>query len=116
MIGDFDTRVKKVERELTDLKTATSYTSIRSANYLTGVNVSTGLYRVTFEDTDEVVFSMISVISGKGSVNGRIPENNIQEIEVYTQEYSQESDTVIYNTVEIAIASNSSVVTIDKIS
>lgn len=115
MNNEFDREINAFKRELLDIKTAADYTSVRSANYLTGVTLTTGLYRITYRDVDEPVFSFIYRTGGWGTARGRTPDDNTQDIEIYTDEWDTESQSVVSHTVQIAIASNLEVVSISKI-
>jgi len=115
MNNEFDKKIRAFKRELLDIKTASTYTSVRSANYLTGVTLSTGLYRVTYQNIGEPVFSLIYRTGGWGTAKGRTPNVITQDIEVYTDEWDAQSQSIVHHTVQIAIASNLAVVGITKI-
>ena len=115
MNNEFDKKIRAFKRELLDIKTASEYTSVRSAKYISGVTLSTGLYRVTYQNIGEPVFSLVYRTGGWGTAKGRTPNNNTQDIEVYTDEWDTQSQSVVHHTVQIAIASNLSVASITKI-
>lgn len=115
MNNEFDREINAFKRELLDIKTASEYTSVRSAKYLTGVTLTTGLYRINYENVGEPVFSLIYRTGGRGTAEGRTPNANTQDIEIYTDEWDTQSQSVVHHTVQIAIASNLEVVSISKI-
>lgn len=87
MKKDFDQLIKDSENELLALKTASEYSSIRMTNFSSSTQVTTGLYRITYENSGEDIFSLIycGVSSGNwGVVSARTPVGNTQVIEVVT--------------------------------
>lgn len=50
MRNEFDERIKKIEQELLDLKTACEFVSTRSACVETSVAVNTGVYEIKYEN------------------------------------------------------------------
>lgn len=117
-MNDFEKRIKTIERELTNLKTSSEYTSIKSANFTSGFNATIGTYRITFADNSDIM-SMVycsnsNGVWGSGLVFGRTPSGNTQIVEVGYSEYTiSGSDT---ETVPIVVISNSPVQSIQKIS
>lgn len=85
MKNDFGQMIKNIENEILNLKTASEYASIRSAEYTASISVSTGLYRITYNNDGEPIFSFCYIgtdISAFGIPYARTPENNSQIIEV----------------------------------
>jgi len=50
MRNEFDEKVKKIEQELLDLKTACEFVSTRSAAVQNSVPVNTGIYEIKYEN------------------------------------------------------------------
>lgn len=50
MRNEFDERIKKIEQELLDLKTASEFVSTRSACVENSVRVRTGIYEIKYEN------------------------------------------------------------------
>lgn len=118
MKNDFADEIKKIEDEILALKTASKYTSIRSANYTSTANVYTGLYLVTYASSSEPIFSIIdSNISNynHGWVRPRTPSGNSQVLEVLTT-YADSGGNYITDTVSLSIVSNRAVTGIARIS
>ena len=116
MKKDFDTMIKNLEQELTDLKTSARYASVRSARTTTQTNVTTGLYRVTYENTNVPVFSFVygsPVNDNWGTVWARTPSGNTQVVEVNTDEVTYPNTT---HTAQMIVISNKPVVSITRIS
>lgn len=110
---DLEQALKRIEQELTDLKTASEYTSVRSANFRSGFNVTVGLYKLTFESSYDIL-SMVycansSGVWGSGTIYARTPIGNTQYVEVGFSDYAQSS------TVPMVVISNSRVISLDKI-
>ena len=117
MENKFDRRLKDVEQELTDLKTAMEYTSVRSARYSYGTSVYSGTYRLTYEPSDEPIFSIISAsIAGEvgGVVGEHTPTNNHQVIEVNT--YYYDGSSYIVEQAQLSVVSNRAVTAVERIS
>lgn len=119
MNNEFESEIKAMEREILDLKTASEYTSIRSANYESSFLAGTGVYRVNYASGDGSIFSII--ISGStgdnwGLVYPRTPSGNHQDVEVDTYYYDDQSGTYKHIEIPLAVISNRPVVSITKIS
>jgi hypothetical protein len=84
-MNEFDQTIKKIESELLAIKTASQYTSVRSANFTSSISVQQGLYRVTYQNTGEPIFSFCYIgtnVEEYGSPYPRTPQGNTQVIEV----------------------------------
>ena len=85
MTTALEKQMKEFGQELTDIKTASKYTSVKTANYTTTSNVTTGLYYITYGGTDDPIMSMV-YCGTSGGVWGlawaRTPTTNHQVVEV----------------------------------
>lgn len=119
MGNEFDKRIKNIEQELTDLKTASEYSSIRSAAITYSQLVYTGTYRITYENRGEPVFSLVhtGIISDEEELGGAMahtPEGNTQIVEVFTSYMDgQQHEVVKYTT--MVVVSNVAVTKIENI-
>ena len=116
MNREFEAKIKKIEQELIDLKTATEYTSVRSANYNSSFNVSVGLYKITY--ADEGVFSIIYSADASGSwgagiVYPRTPNGNVQYVEVGYSEFIIPGSST--ETTPMVVISNTPVLSIERV-
>lgn len=120
MNNQFDEKIKKIERELTDLKTASEYSSIRSAAVTYSQQVYTGSYRITYENKGEPVFSIVhtGLISDEEDLGGaspRTPQGNIQIVDVSTSYTNAQSQEITKYTT-LVVVSNIPVISIERIS
>ncbi len=117
MDSSLEKSIKLVEQELTDLKTASEYTSVRSANFRSGYKVSVGLYKLTFASSYDIL-SMVycsdaSGMWGSGNIYARTPIGNTQIVEVgYSEFIIPGSET---ETVPMVVISNTPVISLEKI-
>ena len=92
MNNDFDKKIQNVNQELTDLKTATKYTSVRSASYTPSTQVRTGTYRINYSSGGEPIISKVYISSGTPSwlrtllvrALPRTPSDNSQIVDINT--------------------------------
>ena len=115
MKNDFDTMVNNIEKELLDLKTASEYSSVKSA-YSTQISVTTGLYRITYQNTSEEVYSLVSgnpVNDNYGVAFARTPSSNTQVVEINTDEMTYPSPT---RTSRMTVIANKPIISITRIS
>lgn len=89
MNNGLENEIKFIEQELTDLKTASEYSSVRSAAVKYSELVYTGSYRIIYDNKGEPVFS--TVYTGRiedkddlGSAMARTPVGNSQIVDVST--------------------------------
>lgn len=115
MSNEFEDRIKAIEAELLNLKTASEYTSVRSANYTTGTTATTGLYQIVYANNNDQVFSIVSKTGGTGNVRPRTPTNGTQDVEVNTDLYDPNTGTITREKINLAVASNYPVISITKI-
>lgn len=119
MGNEFEKRIKNIEQELTDLKTASEYSSVRSAAITYSQTVYTGTYRITYENKGEPVFSLVhtGIISDEEELGGamaRTPEGNTQIVEVFTSYMnSQQQEIVKYTT--LVVVANLAVTNIERV-
>lgn len=100
-MNDFDQTIKKIESELLAIKTASQYTSVRSANFTASVAVRQGLYQINYQSSGEPVFSFCYIgtnIEEYGSPYPRTPQGNTQVIEV---KYDSSAPLVIVSNVPV---------------
>ena len=100
-MNDFDQMIKKIESELLAIKTASQYTSVRSANFTASVVVQQGLYRIIYQNSGEPVFSFCYIgtnVEEYGSPYPRTPQGNTQIIEV---KYDSSAPLVIVSNVPV---------------
>lgn len=119
MGNEFDKRIKNIEQELTDLKTASEYSSVRSAAVTYSQLVYTGTYRITYENRGEPVFSIVhtGIIDDNEELGGamaRTPEGNIQIVEVFTS-YLNSSYQEVTKSTTLVVVSNIAVAKIERI-
>lgn len=85
MNNEFDDKLKQIEKELLDIKTASVYSSVKSANFTTSFSVYTGIYQINYENSNEQILSNVYCGTSQGEwgiVYVRTPERNSQIAEV----------------------------------
>ena len=120
MNSEFDKRLKNIEQELTDLKTASEYSSIRSAAVTYSQLVYTGTYRIEYDNKGEDVFSIITtgIIQDNntlGKALGRTPVAGVQIVEVFTSYENSQGQEVTKSTTMVVV-SNVPVLNISRMS
>lgn len=116
MQNEFDQRLKNMEQELLDIKTASIYSSVKSAETSAGSQVKTGLYQITYEGGDTNIMSLMFV--GYGNVYPRTPQGDTQIIEIATSGPPVDQSTgesTVYST-RLSVISNRKVLSIARIS
>lgn len=118
MNNEFVNRLKKIEQELLDLKTANLYSSVRSASTVSTDYLTTGLYKVTYEDKGEPIISIFSqaIVGPRCWVYARTPETTSQVLEVNTTYWDNATQQYITDSCPITIISNVPVISINRIS
>ena len=114
MQNSFDIAIKEIEDEILNLKTASEYSSVKSS-YSTQVQVTTGLYQITYQDTAEPVFSFAfgtAVTDNFGVAQLRTPSGNTQIVEINTDEVTYPSPT---HTSQLTVIANKPVISITRI-
>jgi len=114
-------RVNDLKKEILDLKTACEYSSTRSAFSDKINNAYTGLYRITYAQTDDYIISIAScsIISGTeylGMVDIRTAIGNTQILEVDTDYTNFDTQQIETGTVSLMVSSNTPIVSITRIS
>lgn len=87
MANNFEERIKNMEREVLDLKTASLFTSIRNVTVTHSGTVYTGVYKITYESSDEPIMSFFysdKYKKSEGSIKPRTPSGSTQYVEVDT--------------------------------
>ena len=98
---NFEQVIKRIKDEILALKTASQYTSIRSANFTAAVTVQQGLYQINYQNSGEPVFSFCYIgtnVEEYGSPYARTPQGNTQIIEV---KYNSNAPLVIVSNVPV---------------
>lgn len=112
---EFEERIKKIELELTALKTAAGFSSTRSSSS-TVASVSTGVYRVEFEESDEAIMAQYYLLTDVHGLTAkpRTASNGAQVVEVNTTYWGD--DGYITTVCSLEIIANRPVVGVVKIS
>lgn len=117
MKNDFDDRIKNIERELLALKTASEYSSVRTANITSSGQISTGLYQITYQNTGESIISMMyQGTPDYCNLYARTPVGNKQIVEVKTVRWNNSTQSYEYFTNRLIVVSNVPVTSITRIS
>lgn len=123
MNNEFSNKMNIIQQELTDLKTAAEYGSVRSSSTNSPTTVRTGIYRITFASTGEPIMARYYINSESSQwardsylrVFPRTPSDNTQEIEVNTTARRNEEITPITYDVNLTILSNRPVQSIERL-
>ena len=118
MTKDFENRIKKIEQELTNLKTSSEYSSVRSVHTASTTGVYTGLYRIDYSNPkNEPVMSLFyKNDSNFGIPYGRTPSTTSQIVEVNSTRWSNTQQQYITETTSMVVVSNVAVTGITRIS
>lgn len=114
----FDNRVKALENELLALKTASIYTSVRSASFTASNLVYTGIYRITYGPPAEEIFSIVLCGTSDyqwGTAYPRTASSNTQIVEVNSDKFDSATQITTLH-VPIVVVSNRPVISIERIS
>lgn len=115
MNEEFGNKIKNIEREILDLKTASLYTSIRNTITAYSGVVSTGVYKIVYNNQGENIISDVYTNKYKklaGSVSLRTPQGSEQFVDVDTTDRV----TGVPYTTSLVVVSNVPVVSITRIS
>ena len=122
MRDDFDKKIKNLEREILDLKTACEYTSVRSSSITNSQVLNTGNYQVTFDNDGDEIMSMFFVNDPTGQHFGSVfalpPQGSTQTLLIDATDYQYSGATVVpvnFN-VRLTAISNYPITNIVKIS
>lgn len=117
MANEFADRIKKIELELTALKTASPFTSIRNVHTVASFQVSTGVYQINYQTNGEPIISEVllgaTYNNNSDIVVARTPGSNSQLVDVDTT-YEQGGSPVTYTT-SMAVVSNVPVTSIVRL-
>lgn len=117
MKNDFETRLKNIEQEIIDLKTASKFTSVKTSNITSSGTISTGLYRIVYNTSGETIISMVYTAQPDYCIlYARTPSGNSQVVEVLTTEWSNDTQSYTTYTNKLVVVSNVPVVSITRIS
>ena len=115
-MNEFETRLKNIEQELLDLKTAGEYASIRTANITSSSTVSTGLYEITYSTNGEQVMAMMyKGQSGYCMLYPRTPSGNKQVVEINTTRWNNQTQSYDQFTNKLVVVSNVPVTSIERL-
>jgi hypothetical protein len=120
MNREFEKRLKSIEQELTDLKTASEYSSVRSAASAYSELVYTGSYLITYDNHGEPIFSMvhtglIEVQADLGRSMARTPQGGTQVVDIFTS-YQDSGGQEVVKYTTMVVVSNVPVLSITRIS
>lgn len=120
MNSEFDKKLKDIEQELTDIKTASEYSSVRSAATAYSDLVYTGSYLITYDNRGEPIFSMVhtGLIEDQtdlGRSMARTPENGTQIVDIFTS-YQDAGGQEVVKYTTMVVVSNVPVLSITRIS
>lgn len=110
---DYIKLITAIENELLALKTASSYTSVKNASYGASWQVSTGLYRITYDSNNNDICTqgyLGSAGNEWGPPDFRTPSNNTQIMEVVTT-----TTEGVIQTAPLTLVSNWPVISITRI-
>lgn len=118
MNNEFVNRLKNIENELLNLKTASKYSSVRSANTTSTGYLTTGLYTIVYEPKGEPIISFFyQAVSGPYCwVYARTPDSNSQILEINTTYWDNQQQQYITDSCPINIVSNVPILSIERIS
>lgn len=117
MQNEFDQRVKKLEQELLDIKTASEYSSVKSASFTASTTVYTGEYLITYADGKEDIMANIYCGTSQsewGIAFPRTPSGNTQVVEIVSD--TNVGGEYVRYYVPLSVASNRQVLSIARIS
>jgi len=120
MSKEFESRLKQIEQEILDLKTAAEYSSVRSSSIIDTNPLGTGNYRVIYNNHGHEVISSFFTRGVQGIRHGGAdvypPEGNTQIVQIDASYASGDDPTVrVDYTVILTIISNYPVVSIEAI-
>lgn len=118
MRNEFIERLKNIDNELLDLKTASKYSSVRSANTTSTDYLTTGLYKIEYKSKGEPIISFFyqAILGPYCWIYARTPDTNSQILEINTTYWSNQQQQYITDSCPISIVSNVPVISITRIS
>lgn len=117
MVNEFDQRIKRIEKEILDLKTASEYASMRNT-YTTSATLTNGLYQIEYDVQDEdILATAFRAVDAYYCVPSlRTPSGNLQIMELQTKYWDNEQQAYITDSCPVTIISNYPVKSITRIS
>lgn len=119
----FSQKIKKLEQELVDLKTASKYTSVKSSSYVSPTQVYTGTYQINYKSGEEPIMSKVYISSGTPSwlrtlvvrAYLRTPSTDSQILEINTSVPDSGGQTPVTSNATITILSNREIASITRV-
>lgn len=114
MKNEFDNKIKEIEQELLDLKTACEFVSTRSACVQNSVAVNTGVYQIIYDNPRADHIATFIIADDPNHMAGaflRIPSNTTTQLVDIVASNTEQSWTG-----RVTIISNLPVVSFTKIS
>lgn len=121
MNHELESKIKNIEQEILDLKTATKYSSLRSSSTIYSQPLSTGNYRVTYNNHGNEVIALFFTEDTQGYRHGparALPLNGSTQTVQIDASYAIWNDAQVSRgdfTVILTIISNYPVVSIEAI-
>lgn len=121
-MNEFEKRIKVIEQELVNLKTATEYTAVRSVQFGRVVKVQTGLYQITFdlpEAESVLAFAYCGLIEETdfyGTTSSRTPIGNTMVVEISTDYRDFDIQQMVTGIAPLYVLASRPVVSIERIS
>ena len=115
MNDDFLSRMKNIEMEILELKTSSLYTSVRNTITAFSGTVSTGVYKIVYDNKGERIISDVYTNKYKksdGSISLRTPQGSNQMVDVDT---TNRTTGQVYST-SFVVISNVPVISISRVS
>lgn len=116
MANEFVNEIKNIESELLALKTASEYTSVKSAKTTTSQDVYTGLYQINYNTGGNEIVSMIyAVNSNYTRLHPRTPGSSSQIVEVQSTRWNNSTQSYETFTNKMTVVSNVPVSSITRL-
>ena len=107
MENGFVNKIDYIEKELLGIKTASGYTSIRSATTTNSLTVTTGLYKITYNAGSDVVLSNVYARYQRYIwIYPRTPSGNTQVVEVNTTRWNNSTQSYETFDNELVVVAN----------
>lgn len=119
MNNEFSDRIKKIEAEILQLKTASLYTSIRNTITSFSGTVKTGVYKIEYDNKGESIISDAYTNKYKqatGGVSLRTPQGSSQLVDVNTTYAKPDGSGSITYEISFVVVSNVPVISITRLS
>lgn len=92
MKNEFDERIKRIEQELINLKTASRYASMRPACLMNRVAVNTGVYKIYYDNPSGDPIATFIIADDRYNMAGayaRTPDTSTQIVDMVTSNYEE---------------------------